>query len=101
MKIVFTDIAKKRLRGIYKHYKNNASLKVAQSIKGKILTDIKKLKYHSELGNREDFLVNLGKGYRKLISGNYKIIYRVVEKGIVIDTIFDTRQEPIELSKGL
>ena len=101
MKIIFTNIAKNRLKENYKYYKKKANQKVAKSIKEKILTDIHKLKHHPELGNKEVFLINLEKGYRKLIAGNYKIIYRIVNKEIVIDTIFDTRQEPEELLTGL
>ena len=97
IKIVFTDVAKNHLKEIYQYYKKKASLKVAKSLKEKILSDIYRLKHHPELGNKEAFLTNLEKGYRKLIAGNYKIIYRIVNKEIVIDTIFDTRQEPEEL----
>jgi len=101
LEIVFTDVAKRSLKFIYLYYRKKAGLKVAKSVKGTILADIQKLKRHSRIGNKEGFLQNLEKGYRKLISGNYKIVYRIVNREIIIDTIFDTRQEPIELLKGL
>ncbi len=99
MKIVFTEIAKARLKDTYIYYKHEASLKVAQSIKDDIIDGIRKLKKNPELGNEEAALVHLKRGYRKLIIGNYKAIYRIIENVIVIDTIFDSRQEPKELTK--
>jgi len=101
MKIVFTDIAKSRLKDIYIYYKNEASLKVAKSIKDEIIHEIRKLKKHPELGNEEAMLSNLKRGYRKLVIGNYKAIYRIIDNTIVIDTIFDSRQEPKEMTKEI
>jgi toxin ParE1/3/4 len=99
MNIVFTDIAKARLKDIYIYYKQEASLKVAQSIKDTIIDEIRKLKKHPELGNEEAGLSHLNHVYRKLIIGNYKAIYRIIDNTIIIDTIFDSRQEPKELTK--
>lgn len=97
MKIIFTAVAKARLKDIYIYYKQEASLKVAQSVKDKILDGIRKLKTYPELGSEESYLSYLKRGYRKLIIGNYKIIYRIIENEIVIDTVFDSRQEPEEM----
>ena len=36
--------------------------------------------------------------YRYLVSGNYKIIYKVSENIIVINDIFDTRQNTIKMN---
>jgi plasmid stabilization system protein ParE len=33
-------------------------------------------------------------GHRYLVSGNYKIIYKEVNEGILITDVFDTRQDP-------
>ena len=101
MKIVFTNIAKTRLKDIYIYYKHETPLKVAQSIKDNIIDGISKLKKHPELGNEEVALSYLKQGYRKLIIGNYKAIYRIIDNMIVIDTIFDSRQEPKELAKEI
>ena len=101
MKIIFTDTAKKHLKSIYQYYRKEASLKVAKSIKDNILTDIGKLKNHPQIGSEETFLSPLKQEYKKLVTGNYKVIYRIVDNYIVIDTLFDTRQEPKELLKKL
>ncbi len=101
MKIVFTDTAKKQLKSIYRYYKKEVSLKVATFIKDSILNDIDKLKKHPEIGSQETYLNPLKKDYKKLVTGNYKAIYHIVDNVIVIDTIFDTRQEPKELLKKM
>lgn len=101
MKIVFTDTAKKQLKHIFLYYKKEASIKVANSIKNGILDDIEKLKNRPHIGSEETFLKSLGKNYKKLVTGNYKVIYRVIDTTIVIDTLFDTRQEPKELLNKL
>lgn len=101
MKIVLTDIARARLKDIYLYYKQEASLKAAKSIKDSIIREIYKLKKHPESGNEEAYLSHLNRGYRKLIIGNYKAIYRIIENTIVIDTIFDSRQEPKEMLKEI
>lgn len=41
---------------------------------------------------------SLGKPYRRIISGNYKIIYTRDKNIIYIITVFDTRQDPNKLS---
>ncbi len=90
---------KTRLKDIYIYYKHEASLKVAQSIKEAIINETHKLMKYPELGNEEAALSYLKRGYRKLIIGNYKAIYRIIDNTIVVDTIFDSRQEPKELVK--
>ena len=101
MKIVFTDTAKKNLKSIYLYYKKEASVKVANSIKNEILHDIEKLKKLPHIGSEEIYLAHLEKNYKKLVTGNYKVIYRIIDTTIIIDTLFDTRQEPRELLKEL
>ncbi|MGP8214587.1 MAG: type II toxin-antitoxin system RelE/ParE family toxin [Bacteroidia bacterium] len=101
MKVVFTDIASKRLRDIYAYYKQEASLTVAKSVKGKIIGGIRNLETNPKLGSEETYLLYLKRGYRKIVIGNYKIIYRVIDSTVVVDTIFDSRQEPKELSKDI
>ena len=101
MKVVFTEVAKSRLKEIHTYYKREASPKVANSIKDTILHEITNLKHHPELGNEEAYLAHLKRGYRKLVIGNYKAIYRIIDEMIVIDTIFDSRQEPQEMAKEM
>lgn len=61
MKIIFTDTAKKQLKSIYKYYKKEAGIKIANSIKNGILDDIEKLKKHPHIGSQELYLNRLKK----------------------------------------
>ncbi len=46
------------------------------------------------IGQKEIYLEHLGLKHRRIIKGNYKIIYRIVDQYIYITDIFDTRQNP-------
>lgn len=46
------------------------------------------------LESLEECLQHLGKLHRRIIEGNYKIIYRVEGENIYITDIFDSRQNP-------
>jgi plasmid stabilization system protein ParE len=37
--------------------------------------------------------------FRRLLEGNYKIVYFIDEPNVIISTIFDTRQNPAKLRK--
>jgi plasmid stabilization system protein ParE len=49
------------------------------------------------IGQQEEYLEHLGKDHRRLIEGNYKIIYRVQGEDIYITDIFDSRQDPSKM----
>lgn len=51
------------------------------------------------MGQLEDNPMVANRGYRYLVEGNYKIVYKVYneEKEILISTVFDTRQNPTKL----
>ena len=44
------------------------------------------------LESLQEYLEHLGKSHRRIIEGNYKIIYRVEGENIYITDIFDSRQ---------
>ena len=46
------------------------------------------------MGQREEYLEHLGQSHRRIIEGNYKIIYRIDGDMIYVTDIFDTRQDP-------
>lgn len=48
-------------------------------------------------GQVEPYLAHLNLEHRRLIEGNYKIIYRIVGETIYVVDIFDTRQEPSKM----
>ena len=48
-------------------------------------------------GQKELFLEHLNKGHRRLVSGNYKITYLILDDEIIITDIFDARQDPAKM----
>ncbi|MDX1640531.1 MAG: type II toxin-antitoxin system RelE/ParE family toxin [Balneolaceae bacterium] len=48
-------------------------------------------------GQKEDYLLHLKKDHRRLVEGNFKIIYRVENNVIYITDFFDTRQDPFKM----
>lgn len=99
MRVVWSDLAKANVKEIYAYYKEVASTKVAKSIKNKIINKTRSLAKHPEMGQGEDNPLVVDKGYRYLVEGNFKIVYRVFKKDkvILISTVFDTRQNPTKL----
>ncbi len=99
MRILWSDLSKVQLNEIYRYYKEVAGVKVAKSIKNKIIKKPSLLIKQPEMGQLEDNPIVANRGYRYLVEGNYKIVYKVYneEKEILISTVFDTRQNPTKL----
>ncbi|AZA73919.1 type II toxin-antitoxin system RelE/ParE family toxin [Chryseobacterium indoltheticum] len=97
MKIVWTDFAIRNLKSIFEYHVEKANRKIAHKIKQKILTSAKQLISNPESGQLEFYLESLNQNHRYILEGNYKIIYRIVESNIVINDIFDVRQNPIKM----
>ncbi len=94
MGIIWTDYAILSLKVIYEYYSENANQKVANKIRDDIFKTTRLLIVHSEIGQIEPLLKELPIEYRYLLSGNYKIIYSIQDKNIIINDVFDTRQHP-------
>ena len=87
MRIKFTNPAKTRLYEIRQYYKYSVSDRISKKIIGDILDSIKILTEYPEIGQIEPTLEELNLKHRRIISGNYKIIYRI-EKILFILPIF-------------
>ncbi len=98
MKIIWTDFAIENLKDIFDFYCITANKGVANKIKQEIFKSVKLLARYPELGQIELYLEKLNKGYRYILSGNYKIIYKIQDKNIIISDIFDIRQNPIRMN---
>jgi hypothetical protein len=48
-------------------------------------------------GQEEPYLSHLQLSHRRIIEGNYKIIYRVEKDLIYVTDVFDTRQDPAKM----
>ena len=68
-------------------------------IRDRILAKADKLLENPFIGQQEEYLEHMGRSHRRIIDGNYKIIYRIEGEAIVITDIFDSRQDP-EKMKG-
>ncbi len=100
MKIIWTIPANKELRKIYNFYKKNASVKVAQSIKDKIFESTNQLENFEYSAPMEALLKDRKEDYRSLVSGYFKVIYKVTPKEIYIVDVFDCRQYPEKIKRS-
>lgn len=72
--------------------------KTAYKIRKQIFASTKQLIKNPESGQIEFYLEKLNQNHRYLVSGNYKIIYRISENLIVINDVFDCRQNPDKMT---
>ncbi len=98
MKIIWTDFAIENLKDIFDFYAVTANKKVAKKIKKDIFKAVKLLVRYPELGQIELYLEKLNEGYRYILSGNYKVIYKIQDENIIISDVFDVRQNPTKMN---
>ena len=66
-------------------------------LRNKLLKSAKSLTNYPYRGQYEPTLNHKTKKYRRLINGNYKIIYRVEDNIIYITDFFDARKDPSKI----
>jgi plasmid stabilization system protein ParE len=93
IKIIWTETAQEDLYNIY-IFLSHFSQQSARNIVRKILHKPKTLIAGFENAGAKD---NINPNYRRLIVGNYKILYTIKENLIFINSIFDCRQDPEKL----
>ncbi|MBP7174137.1 MAG: type II toxin-antitoxin system RelE/ParE family toxin [Cloacibacterium sp.] len=98
MKIIWTDFAIENLKDIFDYYSVKANKKIAHKIRKSIFASTKQLINHPKSGQIEFNLERLKQNHRYILSGNYKVIYRVFENQIIIYDVFDTRQDSIKMN---
>ncbi|MFK7747972.1 MAG: type II toxin-antitoxin system RelE/ParE family toxin [Kordia sp.] len=98
MKIIWSDFAIENLKDIFDYYSNKASKRIAHKIKKQILDSTNQLLKNPKSGQLELNLEKLNQNHRYLISGNHKIIYRINGIQIIINDVFDTRQNPTKIN---
>lgn len=67
--------------------------KIADQIISEIIQAVEEIKYNEQYQREE----SLDGNYRRIIVRHFKIIYRPLNKGILILQIFDSRQNPGKL----
>ncbi|MFC2188337.1 type II toxin-antitoxin system RelE/ParE family toxin [Fulvivirgaceae bacterium LMO-SS25] len=97
MEIIWTDSAIRNLKDIFAYYSTKANKNVAHKIRRQILESSKQLKNTPHSGPIEPNLTRLKKDHRYLVSGNYKLIYRIIDNQVIINDVFDTRQNPSKM----
>lgn len=98
MKIIWTEFAIINLKEIYDYYVLNVSKKVADKIRSQIFISSNQLIKNINSGPVEDNLKSLNENYRYLVSGNYKLIYKIDGNKIIKQDIFDVRQNPPKMN---
>jgi toxin ParE1/3/4 len=96
---IWTNFATSELKSIYLYYKLTVSITVADNIKKNIFHATKQIIKRPLIGVIEENLINFKQEHRYIIVGNYKIIYRIIEKDIYITDIFDCRQNPKKMKE--
>jgi toxin ParE1/3/4 len=98
IEIIWTIRSKNDLKQIYTQLCTQIPEQKAFEVVQRIIDRVEQLSEMPEMGQREPLLTKLKKVYRRLVEGNYKIIYNVADDTIYINRIFDTRQNPKKLS---
>jgi addiction module RelE/StbE family toxin len=96
--IIWSATALNQLDEIYE-YISQDSEKAAWNVITRIFNSTKRLTIFPS-GSEEETLKELNRGYRFVVSGNYKVVYRLEGKAVIIAAVFDTRQDPERL-KGM
>jgi len=99
--IIWSYFAEKQLDEIYDYYLENASYKVAGNLINNLLKEPDTLIKNPLTGQIEPSLPDRKEIYRYLVYKSYKIIYSVDddEKHIKIADVFDTRQNPVKITR--
>lgn len=98
MKLVYLPSARKHLLEAMEYLHREAGTHVVARVRSEILDETERLKQFPRDGQEEEYLSHLGKGHRRLVQGNYKIIYRIEGETIYVTDVFDTRRDPAKMS---
>ncbi|MCA2951408.1 MAG: type II toxin-antitoxin system RelE/ParE family toxin [Cytophagales bacterium] len=99
MKLVYTEQAIASLQECMDFFPPEVPSEKVNEIRDRILAKADKLLVNPYIGQQEEYLEHMGQSHRRVIEGNYKIIYKVEGDAIFITDIFDSRQDP-EKMKG-
>jgi len=96
MKVVLTDQSLERLENSLQFYLEELQIpktKVVE-VKNRLLKSARSLSERPYKGQYEPYLAKLKQGHRRLIEGNFKIVYRVEGNIIYVVDFFDSRDDP-------
>lgn len=95
MKIIWAQSAKMARVAIVQYLKDEFGRESAIKFNNELKSVVALIKKYPKSGEEERFLAHRDEEYRSKLVGSYnKIVYRVLEKEIHIDDLWDTRREP-------
>jgi plasmid stabilization system protein ParE len=97
MKLVYTEQAIASLQECMDFFPPEVPSEKVNEIRDRILAKADKLLVNPYMGQQEEYLEHVGQSHRRIIEGNYKIIYKVEGNAIFITDIFDSRQDPAKM----
>lgn len=99
MKVIYTEKSIESLNETLRFLidKQDLSIEQASKIATQLLNKAGELAEEPFIGQKEKYLAHLKKEHRRLVEGNFKIIYRVEKNTIYITDFFDTRQDPFKM----
>lgn len=100
--VYWTDFAKTELKNIFDYHKEEVGLKIAKQISKEIVKSTSALSSFPKGGEMEELLKGKKQEFRYIVSTHYKIIYwhNKTESRIEIVDVFDTRQNPVKMSRN-
>lgn len=102
MEIEWSLAAERQLEAIIGYLFETAGLRAAEKLADHIDNDLRRLLSFPQIAPMEPLLDKEAKAYRSLVvRHNYKIVYSVENEIIYIDNIWDCRQNPKKLKKGI
>lgn len=94
MKVVWSAWALRQVDEIHAWYSTQATPAVADRIVEDILAAAQLLEQFPFGGQMEPWLEHKGLGHRRVVVGNFKVVYRVHQDEVRIVDVFDARQDP-------
>ena len=96
MKVVITKQALESLKDSMDFYIKEVGIpkEIISKMKSELLKRCKQLSIDPFLGQEESILSFLNLGHRRIIEGNFKIIYRIVDGQVIVTDFFDSRRNP-------
>lgn len=92
--------ANREVREIYEYLLDKAGERRASKILKRIYSHVQILESNPQAGQLEPIIDDLAKGYRRLVEGNYKILYYIKDETVVrISAVFDCRMDPAKIRK--
>ncbi len=101
MEIEWQGAAKRQIQEIFDYYNSVAGMKIARKVVRKIVERPRIIVRNPEAGEREWLLEDLSFEYRRLIEGDYKIVYRVDDNKVMIVAVWDCRRDPADLCQNI